>query len=61
VSQQLLQVASVLEEKNFADLLNRDLEPAKASELVGLLDKLIDLIPDAGTLRRLRNAALLAT
>jgi hypothetical protein len=48
-------------EKNFADLLNRDLEPAKASELVGLLDKLIDLIPDAGTLRRLRNAALLAT
>jgi len=48
-------------EKNLSELLNRDLQPAQASELVGLLDKLIDLIPDAGVLRRLRSAALLAT
>lgn len=48
-------------EKNLSELLKRDLEPAKASELVGLLDKLIDLVPVAGALRRLRSAALLAT
>lgn len=48
-------------EKNLDKLLNRELEPTKARELVGLLDKIIDLIPDAGVLRRLRSAALLAT
>ncbi|MGF7170298.1 hypothetical protein FHS91_001975 [Sphingobium xanthum] len=48
-------------EKHLSELLNRDLEPAQASELVGLLDRLIDLIPLAGALRRLRSAALLAT
>jgi hypothetical protein len=48
-------------EKSLSELLNRDLRPAQASELLGLLDKLIDLIPDARELRRLRSSALLAT
>lgn len=48
-------------EKSLSELLNRDLQPSQASELVALLDKLIDLIPDARAVRRLRSAALLAT
>jgi hypothetical protein len=48
-------------EESLAELMDRDLEPAQASELIGLIDKLIDLVPEARALRRLRSAALLAT
>lgn len=51
---------AVILEKNLRTLVERRLTPSEAQDMVGILDKLQDLIPDLACLPTLRSAALLA-
>jgi len=51
---------AVILEKNLRILVERRLTPSEAQDMVGILDKLQDLIPDLACLPTLRSAALLA-
>lgn len=52
--------AAILE-KHLRTLVERRLEPSEAQDMVGILDKLQDLMPDFAWLPTLRSAALLAS